>query len=313
MNGATNYSAGSIQQLLIEASRSLQNVSDTARLDAEVILADALEQDRSYLFTWPEREPPATTQTRFLQNIERRRQGVPVAYLTGTKEFWSMNFRVTSDTLIPRTDTETLVQLAIDRLESKPGPVLDLGTGCGAIAISIARECHNLIDDSRTVNSDSKGDLKNSAKSDAKSNENIEIAATDNSVAALNIARENARQLNACVSFYLSNWFTDLAAKQWQLIVSNPPYLGPDESHLRSLSHEPQAALVAADNGLCDIIEIIQSAKNHLRPNGTLMLEHGAEQGSSVRTLMQKAGYHSVSTETDLANRDRVTLGQTHE
>ena len=301
MNGATNYSAGSIQQLLIEASRSLQNVSDTARLDAEVLLADALELDRSYLFTWPEREPPAATVSRFLQNTERRRQGMPVAYLTGTKEFWSMNFRVTSDTLIPRTDTETLVQLAIDRLESKPGPVLDLGTGCGAIAISIARECHKLIDDSRTVNSDSKGDA------------NIEIAATDNSVAALNIARENARQLNARVSFYLSNWFTDLAAKQWQLIVSNPPYLGPDDSHLRSLSHEPQAALVAADNGLCDIIEIIQSAKKHLRPNGTLMLEHGAEQGSSVRTLMQNAGYHSVSTETDLANRDRVTLGQLHE
>ena len=309
MNAATNHSAGSIQQLLIEASRSLQDVSDTARLDAEVLLADALELDRSYLFTWPEREPPAATVSRFLQNTERRRQGVPVAYLTGTKEFWSMNFRVTSDTLIPRTDTETLVQLAIDRLESKPGPVLDLGTGCGAIAISIARECHKLIDDSRTVNNNS----KSSAKSDAKSNATIEIAATDNSVAALNIARENARQLNARVSFYLSNWFTDLAAKQWQLIVSNPPYLGPDDSHLRSLSHEPQAALVAADNGLCDIIEIIQSAKKHLRPNGTLMLEHGAEQGSSVRTLMQNAGYHSVSTETDLANRDRVTLGQLHE
>ena len=219
--------------------------------------------------------------------------GVPVAYLTGTKEFWSMSFKVTADTLVPRADTETPVQLAIDRLKSKPGPVLDLGTGCGAIAISVAKECQNLIDDN--------------------TNAGIQVSATDNSVLTLNIARENARQQNASVSFYLSNWFTHLPGKQWQLIASNPPYLSAHDTHLPSLKHEPQAALVAADNGLSDIKEIIQSAKSYLLPNATLMIEHGAEQGASVRTIMQDAGYHSVDTETDIANRDRVTLGQMHE
>lgn len=279
------------------ASSQLHNTSDSARLDAEVLLAHALERDRSYLYTWPEREPPTAVATRFLQSIEQREHGVPVAYLTGTKEFWSMRFRVTSDTLVPRADTETLVQLAIDQLNLYPGPVLDLGTGCGAIAISIAKEYQRLTDNS-TDNSTAMP---------------VEVSAADASVPALNIARENARSLNANVSFYLSNWFTHLPRKKWQLVVSNPPYLSPHDKHLPSLKHEPRNALVAADNGLADIENIVLAAKYHLLTNATLMIEHGEEQGWSVRTLMQRAGYHSIRTETDIASRDRVTLGQMHE
>jgi len=174
--------------------------------------------------------------------------------------------------------------------------VLDLGTGCGAVAISIAADYQ------RTCNTES--------NSISQTWPAVEVTATDNSVCALNIARENARQLNADVTFYLSSWFNHLPEKKWQLIVSNPPYLAAHDSHLATLRHEPQSALIAQDNGLSDIKEIIYSARKYLLANGGLMIEHGDQQGGKVASLMKQAGYVSVHTETDIANRDRVTLGQ---
>ena len=194
---------------------------------------------------------------------------------------------------MPRSDTETLVQLALDQLSATPGPVLDLGTGCGAIAISIAKAMAD-----------------NSA-----GKQPIDVWATDNSVMALDIARNNARRLNAAVTFRLSYWFKHLQHEQipdggWQLIVSNPPYLATDDEHLATLVHEPRQALVAADDGLADITEITQSARNYLRTNGSLIIEHGALQGHAVQAIFKQAGYRAVQTYTDIAGRDRVTAGQ---
>lgn len=294
MNNTLDQQPRSIQQLLIEARDRLQQTSDSARLDAEVLLAHALKRDRSYLYTWPDRELAAASAAEFLSYVERRQRGVPVAYITGVKEFWSMNFCVNTHTLVPRADTETLVQLAIEKLASSPGPVLDLGTGCGAIAISIAKECEQY------------------PKADS-THRCIEVSASDNSPNALQVARENAQRHNANVSFYLSDWFVELPQQRWQLIVSNPPYLADDDCHLASLVHEPRKALVAPDDGLGDIAKIIATAKYYLGPSGTLMIEHGDRQGLSVRTLMLDAGYYCVRTETDIAERDRVTLGQLNE
>ena len=291
MKNAATVPLAYIQTLLKQATDALQTASDSARLDAEVLLAHALGKDRSYLYTWPERTPDATVCDAYMQYVERRAGGCPVAYITGIKEFWSMPFVVTTDTLVPRSDTETLVQLAIDQLSTTPGPVLDLGTGCGAIAISIAKAMED-----------------NSA-----GNQQIDVWATDNSVMALDIARNNARRLNTTVTFRLSYWFQHLQQIPeggWQLIVSNPPYLATDDAHLATLAHEPRQALVAADDGLADITEIAQCARNYLRTDGRLMIEHGVQQGHAVRTIFQKAGYRNVQTYTDIAGRDRVTAGQ---
>lgn len=293
MSNAASEAQASIQNLLKHATDTLHTVSDSARLDAEVLLAYALGKDRSYLYTWPERTPDSSVRDAFMQHVERRASGCPVAYITGIKEFWSMPFVVTTDTLVPRSDTETLVQLAIDQLSTTPGPVLDLGTGCGAIAISIAKAMED-----------------NSA-----GNQPIDVWATDNSVMALDIARNNARRLNAAVTFRLSYWFQHLQQEEtpergWQLIVSNPPYLATDDAHLATLAHEPRTALVAADDGLADITEITLSARNNLRTNGSLMIEHGEQQGDAVRAIFQQAGYHNIQTRTDIAGRDRVTAGQ---
>lgn len=296
-NDLTTDDTETIQTLLSDAVSTLQAVTDTARLDAEVLLANVLERDRSYLYTWPERAPSADERTRFLQRIENRRLGMPVAYLTGVKEFWSMNFKVTTDTLVPRADTETLVQLAVEHLTHNPGPLLDLGTGCGAIAISVAKELHHLRSQGGAVEPD--GIV-------------IDVTATDYSVMALNIARENARRLQTPVTFHLSDWFSQLPEKKWRLIVSNPPYLAHDDHHLPTLQHEPRSALVAEDNGLSDIKNIATDATRHLQNNGTLMVEHGVDQGMAVRQIMQQSGYTSVGTTTDIAGRDRVTTGHWH-
>lgn len=293
MSNTASEAQASIQGLLKQATESLQTVSDSARLDAEVLLAHALGKDRSYLYTWPERTPDSNVSDAFVQLVEQRAGGCPVAYITGIKEFWSMPFAVTTDTLVPRSDTETLVQLAIDQLSTTPGPVLDLGTGCGAIAISIAKS----VEDNSIVD------------------EPIDVWATDNSVMALNIARHNARRLNAAVTFRLSYWFKHLQQEEtpeqgWQLIVSNPPYLAMDDSHLATLAHEPRQALVAANDGLADITEITLGARDNLRTNGSLMIEHGEQQGHAVRAIFQQAGYRNIQTYTDIAGRDRVTAGQ---
>lgn len=272
---------GTIAALLKQAATDLQPVCETPRLDAEVLLAYCLERDRSYLFTWPEKTLPEQQTTQFKQLIARRAEHVPLAHLTGTREFWSLEFNVTPDTLIPRADTELLVELSLDLLGTAPGPVLDLGTGSGVIAISIAHEMPD-----------------------------IRVDAVDFSTGALAIAKDNARQNKTHVNFVLSSWYTNVRHSDYRLIVSNPPYLAADDSHLGrdGLQFEPRSALVADDNGLEDIRTIIAHASEFSCDNAAILIEHGYTQGADVRALMHAQGFQQVTTHTDIESRERVTL-----
>lgn len=276
-----------ISALLAGAKTDLENsandATDTARLDAEILLAHCLRKNRAYLFTWPEKIPDQQTRDTFQALIAKRCDGIPLAYLTGEREFWSLTFKVTPDTLIPRPETELIVQLALDILKDKQGPVLDLGTGSGAIAISIASE----------VNS-------------------IEIDAADNSVAALVVAKENAAQHNVNVNFIESDWFDGITRTDYQLVVSNPPYIAKHDPHLRrgGLQHEPIAALQAADSGMAAIKRIAGACKDYCAAGAWLLIEHGHDQGPKTRKALEQAGFNNIQTGRDLESRDRVTLGQ---
>ncbi len=223
--------------------------------------------------------------------LNKRIDGVPVAYLLGQREFWSFELEVSTDVLIPRADTETLVSAALDRLPSdKEDTILELGTGSGAIAIALASECTH------------------------------PIIATDISEQALAIAKRNAqRHVPGRIQFLSSNWLSEITAMvlsdsekslKVSMIVANPPYLAADDEHLPDLRYEPQGALIAADDGLADIRTIITDATNILPEGGIVMLEHGMSQGSAVRELFAQHGYTSIETLKDLANLERVTLGR---
>ncbi len=272
-----------IASLLNEARTILKHKSDSPRLDAEALLGHCIGKNRTYLFTWPEAAVDHVAASQFYELLEQRQSEVPLAYLTGSKEFWSLDFTVTTDTLIPRPDTELLVQLAVESLNDTPGPVLDLGTGSGVIAICIAHE-----------------------------HPEIRVDAVDNSEAALVIARQNSTKHNACVNFLQSDWYSNVERKDYQLIVSNPPYIDKQDDHLHrgGLQFEPDSALSAAENGLAAIKHIVTHASEHCRTGGWVMIEHGFEQGLAARQLMQDNGLHHVRTEQDIENRDRVTLGQ---
>jgi release factor glutamine methyltransferase len=275
-----------IAAILQYATTTIAGVSDTARLDAELLLANCLSVDRSHFYAWPEKPLDSDKAQQFQQAVARRAQGEPVAYITGFKEFWSMPFAVNRDTLIPRPETELLVELALSRFDENPDGckrVLDLGTGSGAIAVAMALERPAAI-----------------------------VHATDNSEAALAVAKQNATQLGASITFYISDWLENVPEGLYQLVISNPPYIEPGDPHLQqaSLRYEPQQALVADDNGMADISIIANSAFDRIENNGWLLLEHGAEQGALARDCLRDAGYVNVSTNTDLEQRDRVTRGQ---
>ena len=273
--------AGALKQ----AEQVLAPVSDSARRDAEVLLCHVLNQSLTYLRTWPERELSGVQQTAFDDLIRKRQQGEPVAYLTGEREFWSMPFLVTSDTLIPRPETELLVEQALARLPADaPQTVVDLGTGSGAIALALAKE-----------------------------RPNWQLTATDASFAALRIAEKNARRLKLDnVRFEYGSWYTPLRAQRFHAIVSNPPYVADRDPHLAQgdVRFEPNSALVSGDDGLDDIRQIVAGAPAHLLPNGWLMLEHGYDQGEPVAALLRERGFVAVETLRDLAGQPRVTLGQ---
>ena len=273
--------AGALKQ----AEQVLAPVSDSARRDAEVLLCHVLNQSLTYLRTWPERELSGVQQTAFDDLIRKRQQGEPVAYLTGEREFWSMPFLVTSDTLIPRPETELLVEQALARLPANaPQTVVDLGTGSGAIALALAKE-----------------------------RPNWQLTATDASFAALRIAEKNARRLKLDnVQFEYGSWYTPLRAQRFHAIVSNPPYVADRDPHLAQgdVRFEPNSALVSGDDGLDDIRQIVAGAPAHLLPNGWLMLEHGYDQGEPVAALLRERGFVAVETLRDLAGQPRVTLGQ---
>ncbi|OUD13937.1 peptide chain release factor N(5)-glutamine methyltransferase [Thioflexithrix psekupsensis] len=273
-----------IQQAL-KTAYSLLNSYETATLESEILLGFILECSRSQLRAYPERTLTPAQYEQFINLIHARAEGVPIAYLTGQREFWSLPLIITNNTLIPRSDTELLVELALCYLpKDKPTSLFDLGTGSGAIALAIAYE-----------------------------RANCQIIATDLSLEALTIAQQNAvilRLLN--IQFQQGNWFDALMGKKADLIVSNPPYLAPDDPHLQQgdLRYEPPSALIAPQNGLADLITIIHHAPFFLNAQGWLLLEHGYQQGQAVRHELIKAGFQQVQTHKDYAQHERVSCGQ---
>jgi release factor glutamine methyltransferase len=258
---------------------------DEARLEAEVLLLHVLGKPRAWLYAHADDELAQAQRDAFDALIARRAAGEPVAYLTGSREFWSLDLSVTAATLMPRADTERLVELALDRLpRERAVDVADLGTGSGAIALALAAE--------RPL---------------------ARVVATDASVAALAVAQVNAEKNRISnVEFVLGSWLDALPERRFDLIASNPPYIADDDVHLDQgdLRFEPRSALAAGTDGLDDIRQIVDAARTRLRDGGWLLLEHGHEQGAPVRALLQAAGYSDVATWQDLAGRDRVSGGR---
>lgn len=272
-----------VDQLLRRAPE-LAPVSDSPRLDVELLLAWTLGKDRTWLYTWPETELTPEQLDEFERAFSRRSNGEPLAHIIGQREFWSLPLQVNSSTLIPRPDTERLVELALALSEGKPdGTALDLGTGTGAIALAFASE--------RTGWS---------------------IVAVDASPEAVALAERNRTQLGfdhvTCIQ---SDWFESVS-EPFDLILSNPPYIADNDPHLNQgdVRFEPRSALVAESEGLGDIHRIVQAAPEFLTTEGWLLLEHGWTQGEAVRSILATGGFQNVRTEQDLAGNDRVTLGQ---
>ncbi|MFK2877373.1 peptide chain release factor N(5)-glutamine methyltransferase [Rhodanobacter hydrolyticus] len=255
------------------------------RADAEALLLHALGRPRSWLFAHADDVPDRDVQTAFDTLVARRAAGEPVAYLTGRRGFWTLELEVTPATLIPRPETELLVELALERLpRDAAARVADLGTGSGAIALAIASE-----------------------------RPQVQVVATDASAAALVVARHNAQRLGiANVRFAQGDWLAPLAGERFELIVSNPPYIEAADRHLAEgdLRYEPAAALASGADGLDDIRRIVAGAPAHLEAGGWLLFEHGWDQGDAASALLRAAGYAQVFTAQDLEARDRVSGGR---
>jgi release factor glutamine methyltransferase len=265
------------------ATQRLKDYSDSARTDVSILLCHVLDCPRSFLLSHPETALTASQQQLFETLVARRAQGEPVAYLTGIKEFWSLELKVTPDVLIPRPETETLVEAALARMPPDQAlRVADLGTGSGAIALALAHE-----------------------------RPRAHVVATDISDAAVAVARDNERaHCIPNVVFHESIWFAALGGQQFDLIVSNPPYVALDDPHLADLRYEPQAALVSGADGLDALRLIIREAPAYLNAGGWLLVEHGADQDAAVRSLFSAAGFTAVETLPDLAGLARVTSGR---
>jgi release factor glutamine methyltransferase len=278
------YAPQTIQLLLMQASRQLDEVSDSPALDAEVLLCFVLNKTRSYLRAWCDALLTAQQVTQFEELLARRKDGVPIAYLTGQREFWSREFYVTPDVLIPRPDTELLIELSLRVLAEQPNSqVIDLGTGSGVIAVTLAAECPR-----------------------------ARVYASDSSAAALLVAQKNAAQHEVKVTFYLSDWFSAVPSAHFTLIVSNPPYIAEEDVHLQhgDVRFEPRQALVAARQGLADIAQIAAAARDYLQVFGWLLIEHGYDQAVAVQRIFTDLGYTQVQTHDDLSGHARVTQGQ---
>lgn len=275
-----------IQQALARAA-GLRAVSDSWKLDTELLLAEAMDRSREYLLTWPEREIDPDALRLFDALFARRAKGEPLAYILGRKDFWDFQLQVTPDVLIPRPETELLVESALALVEQRlcnAGQIVDLGTGSGAIAIALARELPQ-----------------------------SEVLAVDRSAVALQLARSNAARLGAGnLRFREGSWCEGLSPASADLIVSNPPYVAADDSHLLQgdLRFEPDMALVAGAAGLGDIRTIIEQSCAVLRDRGWLLIEHGYLQGTDVKGIFAARGYRNIEGKQDFAGHDRVTFGQ---
>lgn len=253
------------------------------RREAQWLLAAVVGQSLAWLMTWPERELNQEQQQQADAWLARRLLGEPLALLRGEQEFWSLSLRVTPDTLVPRADSERLVEVALDCLAGVDGTphVLDLGTGSGALALAIRKALPQVC-----------------------------MTAVDRSLPALVVAQSNGDCLGLPVRWLYSDWFSALAGEQFQVIVSNPPYLADDDPHLVHVSHEPLSALVAGEQGIADLLHLVREAPHYLQDNGWLLLEHGATQADAVREALLQCGFAQVQTWQDLSGLDRVSGGQ---
>ncbi|RUR11367.1 peptide chain release factor N(5)-glutamine methyltransferase [Legionella sp. km772] len=260
------------------------NKAPDARIETEILLAYVLRKNRAYLFTYPEQKLTAEQKAHYTQLVTKRGEGTPIAYLTGEREFWSLNLTVTPHTLIPRHETERLVELALELLPAQASlNILDLGTGSGTIALALASE-----------------------------RPHWQITACDKSKEALEIAKANAKQLKLTnISFYESDWFSALPPSSYHAIVSNPPYIAPNDPHLQQgdVRFEPLSALISEENGLADIQKICTEGYNHLLANGLILLEHGYDQKNAIRAILNKLGYCKEDCWQDISGQDRVSGG----
>ncbi|MFT7218986.1 MAG: release factor glutamine methyltransferase [Candidatus Azotimanducaceae bacterium] len=284
--------AETVSEILAAAVARLSDGSDSPALDCQLLLAHVTGKDRQWFYAHSEASLTQNDSDEFQSCIDRRCKGEPVAYITGQRAFWDLEFKVTPDTLIPRPETELIVEAALDLTASRIGTVLDLGTGSGAIALSLA-----------------------------SARPGWQVTATDVSEQALYIAQRNAmssintNKANAVginnVQFIQSSWFENVTGK-FDLIVSNPPYLRDDDPHFESLAFEPRLALAAGKTGLDCLSMIVHQASGYLAPDGILMLEHGFDQRAAVTQLLKTAGFETITPLDDLAGLHRAIIAQCH-
>ena len=283
---ATTNQAITYAFLVNDAKALLYDCSETPRIDAEILMQHITKQPLSWLISYSDSIASAEHIKLFYQLVAKRKQCQPVAYLIGERDFWSLTLTVNEHVLIPRPDTETLIEAALPLLSSTASPcVLDLGTGTGAIALSLAKECPSAA-----------------------------VTAIDYHNSALNVAKHNAKRNNIKnVAFIKSDWFNSLSSDiRFDLITSNPPYIDSNDCHLEQgdLRFEPINALVAEENGLADLSTIIKTAPDFLKPNGWLIIEHGYNQATEVEGLFTQHGFSSIALHHDLNELPRCTLGQ---
>ncbi|HAT8179993.1 TPA: peptide chain release factor N(5)-glutamine methyltransferase [Legionella pneumophila] len=274
-----------IRSLLEQALQQLKVKNQETKLEAELLLCHVLNKNRAYLFAHPDALVSRVQMKTYLQMIKRRAEGLPIAYITEQREFWSLSLKVTPNVLIPRHETERLVELALELIPDKENiSVLDLGTGSGAIALALAKE-----------------------------RPQWRIDACDFSKEALELANYNAKMLGLNnINFYHSNWFNNLPQKQYHAIVSNPPYIAENDPHLKQgdVRFEPASALVSSQDGLADLQYIIKHSYEYLLPDGLLLVEHGFEQKNKISTILKQLGYKNIHCWQDLQGHDRVSRGQ---
>ncbi|MGK0247632.1 MAG: release factor glutamine methyltransferase [Oleispira sp.] len=278
----------SIEQTIRQFSQLLAVNSDTATLDVELLLAHSLGKDRTYLFTWSDRLVTEKEALTFKKLFSRRLDGEPIAYILERQAFWDLNLKTAEHTLIPRADTETLVEWVLALADSLPAKarVIDLGTGTGAIALSLAHEFSHW-----------------------------DVQGVDLVPQAVELAQYNATLNNLDqVRFFQSSWF-DRVEGRFDLIVSNPPYIDPEDEHLSlgDVRFEPLSALVADNKGLADLELIADQSRHYLLEGGWLLMEHGYDQQQAVQQLLNRLGYQQVSTRIDLGGNPRITGGQYYE
>ena len=276
-----------VQNALADAILSLFDSSSSPEIDAEILLGHSLKQSRAWLLTYQEEELSADQVAEFNNLVERRKNGEPIAYILGEREFWSLNLNVNSATLIPRPETEILVEVALEKAQLPFQGIMsiaDLGTGSGAIALALASELTNAF-----------------------------ITATDKSNDALLVAKQNAEQLSLSnVEFINSDWFGGLNDHRFNIICSNPPYIENLDPHLQQgdLRFEPRSALASGVDGFFDIQYIISQAQQYLHHEGWLILEHGFQQAERTHSLLAAAGFANINTREDYAGHPRITYGQ---